>query len=113
MKCLIYMLNRHSTEQRVPVYPENCVCTCHFTDVHPQTKQFIANRDDATDYYLFPCDEVSRVYKDFSFSKSGYHIQDTIGAVRKVSARWQNGKLTWIGVKYLGSPGPYFPNMEN
>ena len=110
MKCLIYMLNRHSTEQRVPVYPEIVYALGFgFTDVHPQTKQFIANRDDATDYYLFPCDEVSRVYKNNFFvkKKKSYHIQETIGAVRKVSARWQNGKLTWIAVKYLGSPGPY------
>ena len=108
IKCLIHMLNRHSTEERVPVYPEIVhALGFGFTDVHPQTKQFIANRDDANDYYLFPCDEISRVYKDFSFSKSGYHIQDTIGAVRKVGARQKGAILTSISVKYLGSPGPY------
>ena len=113
IKCLIHMLNRHSTEQRVPVYPEIVhALGFGFTDVHPQTKQFIANRDDANDYYLFPCDEISRVYKDFSFSKSCYtnttrtHT-DTIGAVRKVGGVEKGGILTSITVKYLGFPGPY------
>ena len=109
IKCLIHMLNRHSTEQRVPVYPEIVYALGFgFTDTHPQTKQFIANRDDANDYYLFPSDEL---YKCLvcSFGISGH--QETIGAVRKVGGVEKGGILTSISVKYLGSPGPY-PQMN-
>ena len=104
MKCLIYMLNRHSTEQRVPVYPEIVYALGFgFTDVHPQTKQFIANRDDATDYYLFPCDEVSRVYKDFFFqqiwlshSRHNRGCQKSIRPVAKWQTDMDRSQVSWV-----------------